>query len=81
MSRGKGTSWEDDTEKGSGNSFNLQGGEGVLPVSPYQSHSSESLTWSPYSRHNNLHRVQCVCVHVSVNNNKQQGQDKICMPS
>ncbi len=80
--------WQGERERRSGNSFNLQGeGEGVLPVFPYQSHSSESLTCSSYSHHNNLQRVQCVCVcvcvcvwvHVrspTVNSNKQQGRIK-----
>lgn len=76
---------EDDKEKGSkGAETPLICGErereGVLPVFPYQSHSSESLTCSSCSHHNNLHHVQCVCVcvfvHVrspTVNSNKQQG--------
>lgn len=72
-------------EQRSGNSFNLQGeGESVLPVFPYQNHSSESFTCSSYSHHNNLHTSTvcvsvCVNVHIcspTVNSNKQQGMIK-----
>lgn len=70
--------WQGEWERKSGNSFNLKGeGEGVLPVFPYQSHSSESLTCSSYSHHNNLQHVECVRVRSpTVNSNKQQGRIK-----